>query len=198
MKAEAENIERRLQKFFRYPSEKERHGAVRRDEVPVAIDREGGEGLARREHEIDRPAARRRALIEKTWAEDGAYADPAAASNGHDGIDKMTAAVHERFPGARFQRTSAVDFGVVAKDGRLASDVLSGGRLNMGVGTGSQSAEFTGMGADFEGRRAAYDAGLSEICARWQAASGGVRGPEGMNVPPVQVPPAHLCRHRQG
>lgn len=126
--------------------------------------------------------------------------------------------------GARFQRTSAVDqrndrirfgwelraadgetlivvgvdFGVVAKDGRLASDVLSGGRLNMGVGTGSQSAEFTGMGADFEGRRAAYDAGLSEICARRQAASGGVRGPEGMNVPPVQVPPAHLCRHRQG
>ncbi len=89
----------------------------------------------------------RRALIEKTWTEDGAYADPAAASKGHDGIDKMTAAVHERFPGARFQRTSAVDqhngrirfgwelraadgetlivagvdFGVVAKDGRLAS-----------------------------------------------------------------------------
>ncbi|MEX1153806.1 nuclear transport factor 2 family protein [Parvibaculum sp.] len=89
---------------------------------------------------------RRRALIAKTWGEDGAYADPAAVSNGHDGIDKMTAAVHERFPGARFQRTSAVDkhndrirfgwelvaadgntivagvdFGTVAADGRLAS-----------------------------------------------------------------------------
>lgn len=84
--------------------------------------------------------------IAKTWSEAGAYADPAATSEGHDGIDKMTAAVHERFPGARFRRTSAVDkhndrirfgwalvaadgstivagvdFGTVADDGRLAS-----------------------------------------------------------------------------
>jgi hypothetical protein len=89
---------------------------------------------------------RRRALIARTWAEKGAYADPAATSEGHDGIDRMTAAVHARFPGARFRRTSAVDkhndrirfgweliaadgstivagvdFGVVAADGRLAS-----------------------------------------------------------------------------
>lgn len=89
---------------------------------------------------------RRRALIAKTWSENGAYADPAATADGHDGIDKMTAAVHERFPGARFRRTSAVDrhnsrirfgwaliaadgstivagvdFGTVAGDGRLAS-----------------------------------------------------------------------------
>lgn len=76
---------------------------------------------------------------------------------------------------------------LIAEDYALV-DVLSGGRLNMGVGTGSQPVEFTGMGADFEDRRAAYDAALSEICARWQAASGGVRGPEGMNVPPLQMP----------
>lgn len=89
---------------------------------------------------------RRRALIARTWVEKGAYADPAATADGHDGIDTMTAAIHERFPGARFRRTSAVDqhndrirfgwelvaadgstivagvdFGTLAADGRLAS-----------------------------------------------------------------------------
>ena len=52
---------------------------------------------------------RRRALIASTWNENGTYADPAATSSGHDGIDAMTEGVHERFPGARFHRTSAVD-----------------------------------------------------------------------------------------
>lgn len=91
-------------------------------------------------------ADRRRDLIARTWAENGTYADPTATADGHDGIDKMTVAVHERFPGARFRRTSAVDkhndrirfgwelvaadgstvvagvdFGTVAADGRLAS-----------------------------------------------------------------------------
>jgi hypothetical protein len=90
--------------------------------------------------------ARRRALIARTWAEGGAYLDPALESQGAEGIDGMIAAVQARFPGCRFRRTgpvdghhdrvrfpwtlapeqgdpvvSGVDFAVVSADRRLAS-----------------------------------------------------------------------------
>ena len=54
-------------------------------------------------------AARRRELIAATWTDDCAYVDPLLAGNGHDGIDAMIRAVHERFPGHTFRRTSDVD-----------------------------------------------------------------------------------------
>ena len=89
-------------------------------------------------------AGRRRELIARTWTEDARYIDPMLEGEGQGGIDAMVAAVHARFPGYRFRRTSdidlhhdsvrfawalapedgpdfadGVDFGVVAQDGRL-------------------------------------------------------------------------------
>jgi hypothetical protein len=89
-------------------------------------------------------AGRRRDLIARTWTEDARYVDPMLEGEGRNGIDAMVAAVHARFPGYKFRRTSGidlhhdrvrfswelvpeggpvfadgVDFGVVAPDGRL-------------------------------------------------------------------------------
>lgn len=88
--------------------------------------------------------ARRRAIIARTWAEDGRYVDPLQSGDGPAGIDAMVQALQERFPGHRFRRTSdvdahngavrfswemapedgealaaGVDFGLLAEDGRL-------------------------------------------------------------------------------
>ena len=52
---------------------------------------------------------RRQALIAKTFVEDASYLDPLLAGDGHDGIDAMVRAVHEKYPGYRFARTSEVN-----------------------------------------------------------------------------------------
>ena len=54
-------------------------------------------------------AVRRRELIAATWASDADYRDPLLAGAGHDGIDAMIRAVHERFPHHTFHRTTEVD-----------------------------------------------------------------------------------------
>jgi len=54
-------------------------------------------------------AGRRRELIASTWAKDAAYADPLLTGDGHEGIDAMIHAVHERFPHHTFRRTTQVD-----------------------------------------------------------------------------------------
>ena len=46
--------------------------------------------------------ARRRALLSQTWTEDGTYCDPLMRGEGHDQIEGLIAAVHQRFPGFRF------------------------------------------------------------------------------------------------
>lgn len=48
-------------------------------------------------------------LIEQAWARDGRYVDPLLAADGHAAIGEMVAAVHSKFPGHRFRRTSGVD-----------------------------------------------------------------------------------------
>ncbi|RKT22437.1 SnoaL-like protein [Paraburkholderia sp. RAU2J] len=53
--------------------------------------------------------ARRRELIAATWSTDADYRDPLLAGAGHDGIDAMIRAVHERFPQHVFRRTTQVD-----------------------------------------------------------------------------------------
>ena len=75
----------------------------------------------------------------------------------------------------------------VAEDYALV-DLLSGGRLNMGVGTGSQPLEFDGFGLDFERRRELFDEGLAALRARWTAAISGERGSSALNVAPLQSP----------
>jgi len=52
---------------------------------------------------------RRRDLIARTWAEKASYLDPVLSGDGADGIDAMVKAVHEKYPGYRFARTSDVD-----------------------------------------------------------------------------------------
>jgi len=91
-------------------------------------------------------AERRRGLIAQSWSEDAGYLDPLMRGDGHDGIDGLIAAVHERFPGHRFAVTGepdghndrvrfswslgaegaapvahGTDFAVLAPDGRLQS-----------------------------------------------------------------------------
>ena len=51
----------------------------------------------------------RRALIDRTWTEDGSYLDPLMNGEGHDGIDAMIAGVQTQFPGYRFRRTGELD-----------------------------------------------------------------------------------------
>ena len=53
--------------------------------------------------------ASRRDLIAATWSIDAAYLDPLLSGDGHDGIDAMIRAVHERFPRHTFRRTTDVD-----------------------------------------------------------------------------------------
>jgi hypothetical protein len=95
----------------------------------------------------ERDAQRRRALVAKTWTEDGNYIDRVRDGAGHDRIDQMIATAQEHFPGYRLNLASGIeahhdyvrfswvaggtaeaplylkgtDFAVVAGDGRLKS-----------------------------------------------------------------------------
>jgi hypothetical protein len=51
----------------------------------------------------------RRNLIAWTYTEDARYVDPVLQGEGRHGIDAMVKAVHEKFPGQTFKRTSDVD-----------------------------------------------------------------------------------------
>jgi hypothetical protein len=93
-------------------------------------------------NEVDQGA--RKALIASAWTEDATYVDPMMTGRGHDEIDALIGAVHQRFPGHRFALSGqadghgdrvrfswklaapaaepiacGTDFGVVATDGRL-------------------------------------------------------------------------------
>ena len=53
--------------------------------------------------------ARRRALIERAWTEDGTYLDPLMAGEGFAGIDAMIQGFQDRFPGLRCRRSGEID-----------------------------------------------------------------------------------------
>jgi hypothetical protein len=53
--------------------------------------------------------ATRRQLIARTYTEDADYLDPVLQGRGRSGIDDMVKAVHEKYPGYTFSRTSDVD-----------------------------------------------------------------------------------------
>lgn len=54
-------------------------------------------------------ASRRQALIALTFTDKARYLDPVLAGDGHHGIDTMVGAVHAKYPGYRFSRTSEVN-----------------------------------------------------------------------------------------
>ena len=60
-------------------------------------------------------------------------------------------------------------------------DVVSGGRLNMGVGCGSQLGEFEGLGIPFDDRWSTFERSLSRLRELWNDSE--------LNVAPVQTPP---------
>ena len=86
---------------------------------------------------------RRRALVGRTWSEDGSYVDPLMTGAGTDEIAAMIGAAQAQFPGHRFELAfgpdahndrvrfawrlvgadgpvaAGVDFATVADDGRL-------------------------------------------------------------------------------
>ncbi|MCO1336575.1 LLM class flavin-dependent oxidoreductase [Microbulbifer sp. OS29] len=75
----------------------------------------------------------------------------------------------------------------VAEDYAMV-DLLSAGRLNMGVGTGGQLLESQGMGCDFGGREERFEQSLDELFLRWGKAAAGTSGVESLNICPVQAP----------
>ncbi len=71
-------------------------------------------------------------------------------------------------------------------------DRLSGGRLNLGVGSGYIPMEFEGFGVDPAMKREAFDRGLETILAAFSgepvSAGGPLAAPVRLNVRPVQAP----------
>ncbi|WOF73023.1 LLM class flavin-dependent oxidoreductase [Parvibaculaceae bacterium PLY_AMNH_Bact1] len=67
-------------------------------------------------------------------------------------------------------------------------DILSDGRLNMGVGTGSQLVEFEALGRDFDNRREAFDKNLKELRTNWATASSPEQSNGPLNIAPIQHP----------
>jgi hypothetical protein len=54
-------------------------------------------------------AAKRMALLEKAWADEGVYIDPVADVKGRDALAATIAALHAQQPGARIELASGVD-----------------------------------------------------------------------------------------
>ncbi len=77
----------------------------------------------------------------------------------------------------------------LAAKAALSLDVLSGGRLILGVATGYLKAEFAALGADFEGRNEAADEAIRAMKAAWSAEAvrfegRGFRAPGNRMLPP--------------
>jgi len=71
----------------------------------------------------------------------------------------------------------------VAEDYALV-DLISNGRLNMGVGSGSQEAEYAELGIPFETRRDAFERNLAELKELWSS--------DRLNVSPHHTPPLYI------
>lgn len=72
----------------------------------------------------------------------------------------------------------------VAED-YAALDLLSRGRVNMGVGCGSQQVEFAGLGIDFDGRWETFERNLAALRELWSAESN-------LNIAPSRMPPIYV------
>jgi hypothetical protein len=52
---------------------------------------------------------KRRALLVQGWTEDASYVDPLMQGRGHEQIEALIGAVHDRFPGFRFSLDGKAD-----------------------------------------------------------------------------------------
>jgi hypothetical protein len=57
----------------------------------------------------ERDPVKRRALVAKTWTEDGTYVDAARSGTGHDGLDQMIQTAQDHFPGYRLSLASGIE-----------------------------------------------------------------------------------------
>src|SRR5581483_2628932 len=71
----------------------------------------------------ERDAVKRRALVARTWTENGAYVDAHLHGEGHDGIDAMIATAQARFPGYVLGLVS----GIEAQNGYMRFSWAGGG-----------------------------------------------------------------------
>ena len=67
-------------------------------------------------------------------------------------------------------------------------DLLSDGRLNMGVGSGSRSTEFEGFGIDFNTRHARFEKNLEILRSCWDQSTGANNPLPALNIAPKQSP----------
>ncbi|MBT5705807.1 MAG: LLM class flavin-dependent oxidoreductase, partial [Verrucomicrobia bacterium] len=74
---------------------------------------------------------------------------------------------------------------LIAEDYAMV-DMISGGRLNMGVGTGSQLAEYQGMNIEFETRREEFERRLEKLTSYWSSPI--CAGEGSLNISPLQEP----------
>lgn len=70
-------------------------------------------------------AAKRRAIIARTWSEDGGYLDSHREGTGHDAIDAMIGATQDHFSGYRFRLASSIE----AHHGRVRFSWTAGGTV---------------------------------------------------------------------
>jgi len=86
----------------------------------------------------ERDEAKRRALIEQAWADDGLYVDPVAEGRGRDALNQIIAGFHAQAPGARIDLASGVDqhhnqvrfaWNFVQADGKVAIEGIDAGEL---------------------------------------------------------------------
>jgi hypothetical protein len=54
-------------------------------------------------------AGRRRAVVERTWTEDGTYLDSHRDGKGHAAIDAVISTVQQHVPGYRFRLSSGIE-----------------------------------------------------------------------------------------
>ena len=75
--------------------------------------------------------AKRRALLESAWADDGSYCDPTASVDGREALLAHIAGFREMMPGARIEPTSGVEehhgwarfaWSMIGPDGAAAMD----------------------------------------------------------------------------
>ena len=82
---------------------------------------------------------------------------------------------------------------LIAEDYAIV-DQLSGGRLDMGVGSGSEAVEFEALGIDFDSRRQKFSESLQTLRRLWRGAEGG-RGVETTQQP---HPPIFIATGDEG
>jgi probable F420-dependent oxidoreductase len=122
-------------------------------ELAVAAERSGFDGLAVDEHPIPSEA----------WRQ---------APGGHDALDPfitlaaVASSVHLRLVTYAAVVPYRNPFLLAKQVATL--DVLSGGRLIVGVGTGYLAGEFEALGVDFEQRNALFDEGLVVMKLAWR------------------------------